>query len=118
MGEAVLGFLWGSLSSPRPFIHHHGTYRGVPTLKALGATPGYILRYCFSGDAVRLRWLSSGGADYQPDDSRCQASYPLDIHALVAAGGCFSSALAMCALASILSVKAAITVEPAKVFRA
>jgi putative ABC transport system permease protein len=89
------------------------------TLKALGATPGYIVRVIFCQAMLAgLGGYLLGVLITNPMILAVKPHIPWISTPWWLPVGVFLPSLAMCALASILSVKAAITVEPAKVFRA
>jgi putative ABC transport system permease protein len=120
LAAAVLGFFVGlTIVSQAIYSTTMEHLEEFATLKALGATPGYIVRVIVS------QALLSGLAGYllgvlitNPLIQAARPHIPWISTPWWLPAGVFLPSLAMCALASILSVKAAITVEPAKVFRA
>jgi putative ABC transport system permease protein len=120
LAAAVLGFFVGlTVVSQAIYSTTMEHIEEFATLKALGATPAYIVR------VIVAQALLSGLAGYllgvlitNPMIRAAKPHIPWIFTPWWLQVGVFLPALAMCALASILSVKAAITVEPAKVFRA
>jgi putative ABC transport system permease protein len=120
LAAAVLGFFVGlTIVSQAIYSTTMEHIEEFATLKALGATSGYIVRVIIS------QAMLSGLAGYllgvlitNPMIRAARPHIPWISTPWWLPVGVFLPALAMCALASILSVKAAITVEPAKVFRA
>lgn len=120
LAAAVLGFFVGlTVVSQAIYSTTMEHIEEFATLKALGATPGYIVRVIVS------QAMLSGLAGYvlgvlitNPMIRAARPHIPWISTPWWLPAGVFLPALAMCVLASILSVKAAITVEPAKVFRA
>lgn len=120
LAAAVLGFFVGlTVVSQAIYSTTMEHIEEFATLKALGATPWYIVRVIVS------QAMLSGIAGYvlgvlitSPMIRAARPHIPWISTPWWLPAGVFIPALAMCALASILSVKAAITVEPAKVFRA
>jgi putative ABC transport system permease protein len=120
LAAAVLGFFVGlTVVSQAIYSTTMEHIEEFATLKALGATSGYIVRVIIS------QAMLSGLAGYllgvlitNPMIRAARPHIPWISTPWWLPAGVFLPALAMCVLASILSVKAAITVEPAKVFRA
>jgi putative ABC transport system permease protein len=120
LAAAVLGFFVGlTVVSQAIYSTTMEHIEEFATLKALGATSGYIVRVIIS------QAMLSGLAGYvlgvlitNPMIRAARPHIPWISTPWWLPVGVFLPALAMCVLASILSVKAAITVEPAKVFRA
>jgi putative ABC transport system permease protein len=120
LAAAVLGFFVGlTIVSQAIYSTTMEHIEEFATLKALGATPGYIVR------VIVAQAMLAGLAGYllgvlitRPMILAAQPHIPWISTPWWLPAGVLLPALAMCALASILSVKAAITVEPAKVFRA
>lgn len=89
------------------------------TLKALGATTWYIVRVIVSQALLAgLGGYLLGVMITNPMIRSAQPHIPWIATPWWLPAGVLIPALAMCVLASILSVRAALTVEPAKVFRA
>jgi putative ABC transport system permease protein len=120
LAAALMGFIIGlTLVSQAIYSTTMENIEEFATLKAIGATSAYIVR------VIVAQAVMAGLAGYllgvlltipmiraaKPHIPWISTPWwlPLDV---------FLPTLAMCALASILSVKAALTVEPAKVFRA
>jgi putative ABC transport system permease protein len=120
LAAAVLGFFVGlTIVSQAIYSTTMEHIEEFATLKALGATTGYIVRVIVS------QALLAGLAGYflgvlitRPMIHLARPHIPWISTPWWLPVGVLLPAVAMCALASIVSVKAAITVEPAKVFRA
>jgi putative ABC transport system permease protein len=120
LAAAVLGFFVGlTVVSQAIYSSTMEHIEEFATLKALGAKPTYIVRVIVS------QAMLSGLAGYvlgvlitKPMIRAARPHIPWISTPWWLPVAVFLPALAMCALASILSVKAAIAVEPAKVFRA
>ena len=120
LAAALMGFVIGlAVVSQAIYSNTMEHIEEFATLKALGATPGYIIRVIVS------QALLAGLAGYvigvlitQPMIRAALPHIPWMVTPWWLPLGVFIPTLAMCVLASIVSVKAAITIEPAKVFRA
>jgi putative ABC transport system permease protein len=120
LAAAVLGFFVGlTIVSQAIYSTTMEHIEEFATLKAMGATPGYIVRVIVS------QAMLSGLAGYlvgllitNPAIRAATPHIPWISTPWWLPAGVLIPALLMCALASVVSVKAAITVEPAKVFRA
>jgi putative ABC transport system permease protein len=120
LAAAVLGFFIGlTVVSQAIYSTTMEHIEEFATLKALGASSGYMVR------VIVAQALLAGLAGYllgvlitNPMIRAARPHIPWISTPWWLPAGVIVPALAMCALASILSVKAAITVEPAKVFRA
>jgi len=120
LAAAVLGFFVGlTIVSQAIYSTTMEHIEEFATLRALGATPGYIVRVIVSQAMLSgLAGYFLGLAITNPMIRAAQPNIPWISTPWWLPVGVLLPALAMCGLASILSVKAAITVEPAKVFRA
>jgi putative ABC transport system permease protein len=120
LAAAVLGFFVGlTVVSQAIYSTTMEHIEEFATLRALGAKPGYIVRVIVSQAMLAgLAGYLLGVLITSPMIRAAKSHIPWISTPWWLPVGVFLPALAMCLLASILSVKAAITVEPAKVFRA
>lgn len=120
LAAAVLGFFVGlTIVSQAIYSTTMEHIEEFATLKALGAKSGYIVRVIVSQAILAgLTGYFLGVLITSPMIRAAKPHIPWISTPWWLPAGVFLPALVMCALASILSVKAAITVEPAKVFRA
>lgn len=120
LAAAVLGFFVGlAIVSQAIYSATMEHIEEFATLKALGATSGYIVRVIVAQAFLAgLAGYLLGVLAAKPLIDAAKPHIPWISTPWWLPAGVIIPALAMCALASILSVKAAITVEPAKVFRA
>jgi putative ABC transport system permease protein len=120
LAAALMGFIIGlTLVSQAIYSTTMENIEEFATLKAIGATSAYIVRVIvvqaimaglvgyFLGVLISIPMIRAA----KPHIPWISTPWWLPL-------AVFLPTLAMCALASILSVKAALTVEPAKVFRA
>ncbi|HTW65193.1 MAG TPA: FtsX-like permease family protein [Bryobacteraceae bacterium] len=120
LAAAVMGFFIGlAVVSQAIYSNTMEHIEEFATLKALGATHGYVIR------VIVIQALLAGLAGYllgvlitRPAINAAKPTIPWLFTPWWLPLGVLVPALAMCILASLLSVRAAITVEPAKVFRA
>ena len=120
LAAALMGFIIGfAIVSQAIYSNTMENIEEFATLKALGATSGYIVR------VIVCQALIAGGVGYalgvlitHPVATLALPYIPWIATPWWLSAGVFAPALLMCALASVISVKSARTVEPAKVFRA
>lgn len=120
LAAALMGFVIGlAVVSQAIYSNTMEHIEEFATLKALGATPAYILRVIVAQAMLAgLVGYLLGLVITQPIIRAALRVIPWIITPWWLPLGVLFPALAMCALASIVSVRAAITVEPAEVFRA
>ncbi len=120
LAAAVLGFFVGlAIVSQAIYSTTMEHIEEFATLKAMGATTGYIIRVIVSQAMLAgLAGYVVGLLITNPVIRAATSNIPWIATPWWLPVGVFIPALLMCALASVVSVKAAITVEPAKVFRA
>jgi putative ABC transport system permease protein len=120
LAAALMGFIIGlTLVSQAIYSTTMENIEEFATLKALGATSAYIVRVIVAQALMAgLVGYFLGSLVTIPMIHAAKPHIPWISSPSWLALGVFFPTLAMCALASILSVKEALTVEPAKVFRA
>jgi putative ABC transport system permease protein len=120
LAAAVLGFFIGlAVVSQAIYSNTMEHIEEFATLKALGATPGYIARVIVAQAVLAgLAGYLLGLAITHPVIRAAEPGIPWIFTPWWLPLGVLVPALAMCVFASLVSVKAAINVEPAKVFRA
>src|SRR5579862_9918606 len=120
LAAALMGFVIGlAVVSQAIYSNTMEHIEEFATLKALGATTYYIVR------VIVAQALLAGIVGYvlgilitRPMIRLAQPHIPWIVTPWWLPAGVLLPALAMCVIASVLSVRAAVSVEPAKVFRA
>jgi putative ABC transport system permease protein len=120
LGAALLGFLIGvAVVSQAMYATTMEHIEEFATLKALGAKGGFIIK------VIALQALISGLMGYLlglaisgPVIRAAQSAIPWLVEPRGLPAAILPLTLAICVLASVLSVRAALGVEPARVFRA
>ena len=120
LSAALLGFIIGlAIVSQATYATTMEHIEEFATLKALGATHGFVIR------VILAQALTCGVAGYvlgfgvsAPVIRQAKSAIPWLSTPATLPLAILPLALAICMIASILSVRAALAVEPAKVFRA